>query len=172
MNYTNIHFFVWFLLYMRHLGLPLRHIHLCRLMVGHTHNDVDQRHSLSTKARDAEEPNLWSFTSFKTWLQHVHRHELKGFFDVGRVYDFKRFVFCMLHDADEKVNTWMQVQIEVSQNGTVWTRSKPRMGRRVPWDSWNQYYPLLHHVTTPTLFLTSHRLLFLPTTRSGKMVQK
>ena len=133
-NFTNIHFFCWFLLLMRYLGYPLCCIHLCRLIVGHTHNDVDMRHSLSSQARSAEEPNLWSFTSFKKWLQRVHQNELKGFFDINRVYDFKTFVAEMHHDADEKVNTWMHVQLELRDNNTVWARSKPRMGRRVEWD--------------------------------------
>ena len=140
-NFTNIHFFCWLLLLMQHLGFPLRHIHLCRLIVGHTHNDVDQRHSLSTQSRDLQDPNLWSFTSFKNWLKHVHRNELQGFFDVDRMYDFKRFTECMQHDSDAKVKTWMHIHLEVRGDGTVWSRSKPRMGRRVPWDSWTQYYP-------------------------------
>ena len=110
-------------------------------MVGHTHNDVDQRHSLSTQSRDLQEPNLWSFTAFKNWLKHVHRNELQGFFDIDRVYDFKSFFECMNHDSDAKVSTWMHIHLELRSDGTVWARSKPRMGRRVPWDSWSQYYP-------------------------------
>lgn len=140
-NFANLHFFVWFLLVMHHFGYPLYTIHLCRLMVGHTHNDVDQRHSLSTASREAENPDLWSFTSFEKWLKNVHRHELKGFYDIHKVYDFKSFLGEMRHDADEKVSTWMHTQLEVRANGTVWARSKPRMGNKVSWDAWCQYYP-------------------------------
>ena len=147
-NFTNVYFFCWFLITMSSYGYPLYTIHLCRLMVGHTHNDVDQRHSLSTQSRDRDEPNLWSFTSFKRWLMNVHKNELKLFLelfcDIHRVYDFTTFVSEMKHDADVKVSTWMHVQLQVCSNGanrTVWSRSKPRMGNTVPWDSWSQYYP-------------------------------
>ena len=140
-NFTNINFFCWFLLLMKHLGYPLRHVHLCRLMVGHTHNDVDMRHSLSSQARIAQEPNLWSFTAFKKWLMKVHSNELKEFWDVHQVYDFKSWLNEMRHDSDTKISTWMHVHLEVRDDGTVWARSKPRMGRKVPWDTWSQYFP-------------------------------
>ena len=91
-NFTNIHFFVWFLLLMARLGYPLRHVHLCRLIVGHTHNDVDMRHSLSSQKRKRGHSNLWSFSSYKRWLEDVHRSELMQFFDVDRCYDFKEFL--------------------------------------------------------------------------------
>ena len=126
---------------MCHLGFPLRHVHLCRLMVGHTHNDVDMRHSLSSQARADQEPNLWSFTAFKKWFQKVHKNELLGFWDVGKVYDFKSWLSEMHHDSDIKIGTWMHVHLEVRDNGTVWARSKPRMGRKVAWDAWCQYFP-------------------------------
>ena len=40
----------------------------------------------------------------------------------------------------------MHIQLEVRADSTganaiVWARSKPRMGRKVPWDAWTQYYP-------------------------------
>ena len=39
---TNIRFCVWLLLSCSALGLPLEKITICRLLVGHTHFDVDQ----------------------------------------------------------------------------------------------------------------------------------
>lgn len=129
-NFTNIHFFVWFLLLLHHLGYPLRHVHLCRLIVGHTHNDVDMRHSLSSQSRIRDQPNLWSFSSYKRWLEDVHRNELLEFFDIDRCYDFKEFLACMRHDSDAKVGTWMHIHLELRADGKIWSRTKPQMGRK------------------------------------------
>ena len=91
-NFTNIDFFVWFLLWMSHLGYPLRYVHLCLLIVGHTHNDVDMSHSLSSQVREREYPNLWSFSAYEECLSQVHRNELIQFLDIDRACDFKSFL--------------------------------------------------------------------------------
>ena len=74
-------------------------------MVGHTHNDVDMRHSLSSQSLKNQQPDLWSFSSYRRWLEDVHRNELVEFFDIDRCYNFKEFVASMRHDADTKVGT-------------------------------------------------------------------
>ena len=116
-NFTNIHFFVWFLSLMGHLDYPLRHVYLCRLIVGHTHNDVDMCHSLSSQKRKRCHSNLWSFSSYKRWLEDVHRSELMQFFDIDRCYNFKEFLKEMRHDTDEKVDTWMHIHLELRSDG-------------------------------------------------------
>ena len=98
-------------------------------------NDVDMRHSLSSQKRKRCHSNLWSFSSYRRWLEDVHRSELMQFFDIDRCYDFKEFLKGMRHDADAKVGTWMHVHLELRSDDKIWSRTKPRMGRKVPWSA-------------------------------------
>ena len=49
---TNLRFLIWLFLYAEeeeHKLPPLLTISVCRLLVGHTHFDVDQRHSVLSR---------------------------------------------------------------------------------------------------------------------------
>ena len=82
------HFFVWFLPLMRHLDFPSRHVHLCRLIVGHTHNgDIPCLHR-----------SLNGIILIFRWPEDVHHSELIQFFETDRSYDFKEFLMDMWHD--------------------------------------------------------------------------
>lgn len=77
--YTLYYYLVHILLCAEKSGWPLKRIHLLRMKVGHTHNDLDATFALLSKyvygkhARGDSRKNILSFASFKE-VSHTHTH--------------------------------------------------------------------------------------------------
>ena len=143
---TNLRFFVWFLLMCDSKKLPLQVITVCRLLVGHTHFDVDQRHSVLSRCilgrrgpADRGRRQLHSLSAFKRVIEAAHK-DLKFFAECTANYDFDTWLQSMETKLEPGLSTHLQYQLRV-QNGVVFARSKPRMSAHVPYSSWNQYWP-------------------------------
>ena len=122
----------------------MNHIH--RLLVGHTHFDVDQRHSVLSRCilgrrgpRDRGRTKLHSLTAFKRVVEKAHK-DLKFFSECTANYDFDSWLQSMKTKLEPGLSTHLQYQLRV-EDGVVHSRSKPRMSAHVPYSQWEQFWP-------------------------------
>ena len=120
---------------------------MCRLLVGHTHFDVDQRHSvlsrkiLGRRGRgDRGRRELHSFSAFEQVVREAHK-DLNFFHECTANYNFDEWLASMESRHEPGLSKHMQYQLRCD-NGVVLCRSKPRMSQHVPYNSWSQIWPV------------------------------
>ena len=114
---TNLRFFIWLLLYAEHHNLPLLTITVCRLLVGHTHFDVDQRHSVLSRSilgrlgpADQGHKELHSLSAFKRLIEKTHK-DLVFFSECTSNYDFDEWLGGMESKLESGLSTHLQYQL-------------------------------------------------------------
>ena len=141
---TNLRFFIWLLLACESKDLPLETIVVCRLLVGHTHFDVDQRHSVLARyilgrlgIQDRGRRKLHSLSAFKKCVQEAH-DDLETFSECTKNYDFDQWLACMENKLEIGLPTHLQYELKRAGNGVILSRSKPRMSEHIAWSKWEK----------------------------------
>lgn len=123
-----------------------RKSHTHRLLVGHTHFDVDQRHSVLSRCilgrsgpADRGRTQLHSLSAFKR-VAHLAHKDLKFFGECTANYDFDTWLESMKTKLEPGLSKHLQYQLRV-QDGVVLSRSKPRMSAHVAYSQWDQFWP-------------------------------
>ena len=144
---TNLRFFIWLLLYAEHHNLPLLTITVCRLLVGHTHFDVDQRHSVLSRSilgrlgpADQGRKELHSLSAYKRLVEKTHK-DLVFFSECTSNYDFDEWLAGMESKLEPGLSTHLQYQLRRANGGVIMARSKPRMSAHVSYSPWFQIWP-------------------------------
>ena len=119
-----------------------------RLIVGHTHFDVDQRHSVLSrfllgvlKACDRGRRALHSLSAFKKAVHDAHS-DLRFFSECTANYDFTQWLSCMESKHEPGLSTHLQYQLRRVGSGVIMARSKPRMSCHVSYSTWYQIWPV------------------------------
>ena len=127
-------------------ALTCTHTHTHRLLVGHTHFDVDQRHSVLSRCilgrrgpADRGRTKLHSLSAFKRVIESAHK-DLRFFAECTANYDFDVWLASMENKLEPGLSTHLQYQLRV-QDGVVLSRSKPRMSSHVSYSPWSQFWP-------------------------------
>ena len=118
-----------------------------RLLVGHTHFDVDQRHSVLSRfllgrlgPADRGRRVLHSLSAFKTAVEQAHS-DLKFFSECTANYNFDEWLKTM--ESKHEPGLAKHLQYQLRRNGDViMARSKPRMSAHVPYTPWYQIWPV------------------------------
>ena len=118
-----------------------------RLLVGHSHFDVDQRHSVCSRCLlgrrgpgDRGRRSLHSLSAFKTAVHEAHT-DLIFFQECTANYNFDKWLNSMQNEHEVGIKTRLQYQLRV-EDGVVMERSKPRMSQHVPFSEWRQVWPV------------------------------
>ena len=118
-----------------------------RLIVGHSHFDVDQRHSVCSRKllgrrgpADRGRRALHSLSTFKSAVQEAHK-DLIFFQECTANYNFDKWLRSMENKHEVGIKTRLLYQLRV-ENGVVMERSKPRMSEHVPFSEWRQVWPV------------------------------
>ena len=119
-----------------------------RLIVGHTHFDVDQRHSVLSRVilgflgmGDLGRAKLHSLSSFKRAAEKAHS-DLLFFAECTANYDFVTWLKDMESKHEKGLSSNLQYQLRRGGDGVILVRTKPRMSRHVPYSSWRQIWPV------------------------------
>ena len=112
---------------------------MSRLLVGHTHFDVDQRHSVLARyilgrlgPSDRGRRKLHSLSAFKQCVKDAHS-DLKFFSECTANYDFDKWLKGMESKLEVGLSEHLQYQLRRVDNGVIMSRSKPRMSAHVPY---------------------------------------
>ena len=119
-----------------------------RLLVGHSHFDVDQRHSVSSRhilgrrgAGDRGRRDLHSLSAFKECIKEAHS-DLIFFSECTGNYNFDEWLSGMETKLEPGLTKHFQYQLRRGGEGVILTRSKPRMSSHVPYSQWHQIWPV------------------------------
>ena len=178
---TNLRFFIWLFLYAEKHKLPLLTISVCRLLVGHTHFDVDQRHSVLSRSilgrlgpADKGRKTLHSLSAFKALVEKTHK-DLEVFAECTRNYNFDEWLASMKSNLEPGLSDQMQYQLRRADEGVIMVRSKPRMSSHVPFSPWyqicrplNRHGPHRGNHAPPTLRV--HQMFVLP--NNGRITKR
>ena len=112
-----------------------------RLLVGHTHFDVDQRHSVLSRKllgrlgpADTGRRQLHSLSAFKTAVEDAHS-DLTYFNECTANYDFDTWLKGMQSDLEVGLQSQMQFELRRGGDGVILCRSKPHMSVHVAYSS-------------------------------------
>ena len=147
--------YLWthYLLWAQETGHAFSCVRVSRLIVGHTHFDVDQLFSVlsvalfGTKTRSRRRLDVYTLEAFLEIVKNAFGTNLQSIKYVGAMYDYKR--------RYEKVRTNNQLESGIKEAfvyelstsslpgdvGKVFWRSKPRMGDRYQWSPKSQWFP-------------------------------
>ena len=115
--------------------------------MGHTHFDVDQRHSilsrfllgvLSSRLRGRRE--LHSLSAFAEAVKKAHS-DLLFLNECTRNYDFDIWLASMKNKLEVGLQQHHAIQLRRGDPGVILCRSKPRMSPHVAWSSWETLWP-------------------------------
>jgi len=147
--YTVLYMLVHILLCASAKKWKLRRIHLLRMKVGHTHNELDatfgvlSRHVYGKHARGDSRKNILSFAAFKGMCTGVYKDRLVLLEAIQQVYDYDTFLKNYRpRKADAGIKHHFAIDFEVRDAG-VYVRSKAAIGAKTPWNDWVQMYPSL-----------------------------
>ena len=119
-----------------------------RLLVGHTHFDVDQRHSVLARyilgrlgPSDRGRRVLHSLSAFKQCVKDAH-HDLNFFAECTANYNFDEWLKCMETKLEVGLSKHLQYQLRRAGDGVILARSKPRMSIHVPYSQSGQIWPV------------------------------
>ena len=148
--------YLWthYLLFAQETGLAFSTIRISRLIVGHTHFDVDQLFSVlsvalfGTKTRSRRRNNVYTLDEFIALVSATFGDRLKLVKYVGATYDFKRRYEKVRENGMLETGIKQAFVYELSTSsqslddkGKVFLRTKPRMGERYKWSKKLQCYP-------------------------------
>ena len=147
--------YLWthYLLWAQETGLALTKIRVSRLIVGHTHFDVDQLFSVlsvalfGTKTQHRRRIDVYTLDEFKSLVRNTFGDQLHGVKYVGATYDYKRRYEKVRENGQLETGIKTAFVYELSTSsvagneGKVYFRAKPRMGERYNWTAPRQWYP-------------------------------
>jgi len=155
-NVTSVYYFIWMLLGAQKAGASLHTVRLSRLIVKHTHNDVDRYFSILSRfiwgctSWGFRRRNVWFIKAFMTCVRHAHT-DLKRVKMVHACFNFTQFFKnsrCAEIDLGIQDSYVIELSTDTSKPGIVLIRQKSVMGG--VWDGPKmQYYPHRDGVDRP-----------------------
>ena len=117
----NVQFWIWQLLFAQAHGLTLQCVRISRLIVGHTHFDVDQlfavfsMYMFGKRSDMGRRRNVFTPSEFKAAIHEAHANNLADYVYMGATYNFKEWLKCAREPApDVQTGIKMAYVIELS----------------------------------------------------------
>jgi hypothetical protein len=159
----NIYYWCWQLLYALEHNLPLQRVRVSRLIVGHTHFDVDQMFAIFSmymfgkRSEGTKRRNVLTPLEFEQAVREAHKTNLRSYNYCGAAYDFKQWQQSM-REKNANIETGIKKAYVIelfldvtdeSKRGVIYFRMKPRMGVKYAWTEPLQFYPHRDGVERP-----------------------